>query len=139
MPRARTRLTLQGPTGAMFEKPEEGFDNFDPANSTPLFAYLCSEEGQNITGQAFIVWGREIKVLKRQEMEATFHRKIEEKVSELRGEGGAELEAAHRQIEELTEELTTLKFKHQGDVDQLGMVKGLLNAAEARAKQFEVR
>ena len=46
MPRARTRMTLQGPTGVFFEKPEEGFDNMDPANSTPLFAYLCTPEAQ---------------------------------------------------------------------------------------------
>lgn len=72
MPRARTRLTLQGPGSGMFEKPEQGFDNFDPANSTPLFAYLCSEEAQRITAQAFVVWGKEIKLLKRQEMEASF-------------------------------------------------------------------
>lgn len=72
MPRARTRLTLQGSGGAMFEKPEDGFDNFDPANSTPLFAYLCSEEAARITGQAFVVWGKEVKVLKRQEMETSF-------------------------------------------------------------------
>jgi 3-oxoacyl-[acyl-carrier protein] reductase len=72
MPRARTRLTMQGPGGAMFEKPEDGFDNFDPANSTPLFAYLCSEEAARITAQAFIVWGKEVKILKRQEMQASF-------------------------------------------------------------------
>ena len=72
MPRARTRLTLQGPGGGMFEKPDDGFDNFDPANSTPLFAYLCSEEAQKITAQCFVVWGKEMKLLKRQEMEATF-------------------------------------------------------------------
>ncbi len=72
MPRARTRLTLQGPGGATFQKPDDGFDKFDPANSTPLFAYLCSEEAARITAQAFIVWGKEVKILKRQEMEASF-------------------------------------------------------------------
>ena len=33
MPRARTRMTLQGPFGKMFEAPPEGFDNMNPANS----------------------------------------------------------------------------------------------------------
>ena len=68
MPRARTRLSHRGPGAAMFDKPEEGFDMFDPANSTPLFGYLCSEEAASITGQAFVVWGKEIKILRRQEV-----------------------------------------------------------------------
>ena len=42
MPRARTRMTLQGPFGQMFAAPAEGFDNMNPANSSPLFAYLAS-------------------------------------------------------------------------------------------------
>ena len=73
MPRARTRLSHRGPGAAMFDKPAEGFDMFDPANSTPLFAYLCSEESASITGQAFVVWGKEIKILRRQELSEGIH------------------------------------------------------------------
>ena len=47
----------------MFEKPEEGFDNFDPANVTPLVSYLASPGAANISGNVFIVWGKEIAVL----------------------------------------------------------------------------
>lgn len=72
MPRARTRMTLQGQGGAMFQKPEEGFDHFDPANSIPLFAYLCSPEAQRITAQLFIVWGRQVIVMARMQRAAEF-------------------------------------------------------------------
>jgi len=72
MPRARTRMTLQGQGGAMFQKPEEGFDHFDPANSIPLFAYLCSPEAQRITAQLFIVWGKQVMVMARMQRAAEF-------------------------------------------------------------------
>jgi len=73
MPRARTRMTLQGQGGAMFQKPEEGFDHFDPANSIPLFAYLCSPEAQRITAQLFIVWGKQVMVMARMQRAAEFN------------------------------------------------------------------
>jgi 3-oxoacyl-[acyl-carrier protein] reductase len=72
MPRARTRMTLSGPMGAIFEKPKEGFDNFAPENSTPLFAYLCTPQAQNITAHVFIVWGKQVQVLGRIPKAATF-------------------------------------------------------------------
>jgi len=72
MPRARTRMTLQGPTGIFFQKPEEGFDAMDPANASPLFAYLCTPEAQRITAHVFIVWGKQVQVLARPEKAATF-------------------------------------------------------------------
>jgi 3-oxoacyl-[acyl-carrier protein] reductase len=72
MPRARTRMTLQGPMGSIFEKPKEGFDNFAPENSTPLFAYLCTPEAQNITAHVFLVWGKQVQVLGRIPKAATF-------------------------------------------------------------------
>jgi 3-oxoacyl-[acyl-carrier protein] reductase len=72
MPRARTRMTLQGPTGAIFAKPEEGFDNFAPENSTPLFVYLCTPEAQQITAHVFIVWGKQVQMMARPERAATF-------------------------------------------------------------------
>lgn len=72
MPRARTRMTLQGPMGVFFQKPEEGFDSMDPANATPLFAYLCTPEAGNITASLFVVWGRQVQVIGRIRPEATF-------------------------------------------------------------------
>jgi 3-oxoacyl-[acyl-carrier protein] reductase len=72
MPRARTRLTMQGPTGAIFQKPEEGFDVFAPENVTPLFGYLASPRAARISGQLFIVWGKEVKVVGPPEPRHTF-------------------------------------------------------------------
>ena len=63
MPRARTRMTLSGPTAPIFQKPEQGFDTFGPQNVVPLFAYLCTPRSARVSGQLFIVWGREIKAL----------------------------------------------------------------------------
>jgi len=65
MPRARTRMTLRGPFAGMFEAPAEGFDNMDPGNSSPLFAYLASPRAQSITAQLFIVWGKQVVVMAR--------------------------------------------------------------------------
>jgi len=65
LPRARTRMTLSGQTAAMFEKPEEGFDHFAPENSSPLFVYLASPEAQRVSGQVFVVWGRQVCVVGR--------------------------------------------------------------------------
>jgi 3-oxoacyl-[acyl-carrier protein] reductase len=63
LPRARTRMTMSGPTAPMFAEPEEGFDTFGPQNVVPLFAYLCTERAARVSGQLFIVWGKEIKAL----------------------------------------------------------------------------
>ncbi len=66
MPRARTRMTLTGPNAIFFQEPEEGnFDTFGPQNVLPLFAYLCTPRAEKISGQLFIVWGKEIKALNR--------------------------------------------------------------------------
>ncbi|MCH2172207.1 SDR family NAD(P)-dependent oxidoreductase [Myxococcota bacterium] len=72
MPRARTRMTLKGAMGAMFEKPEEGFDNFDPENSSPLFVYLCTPEAGHISGELFLIWGQATSVWKRPEPYAVY-------------------------------------------------------------------
>jgi 3-oxoacyl-[acyl-carrier protein] reductase len=63
MPRARTRMTMTGPQAPIFQKPEEGFDTFGPQNCVPLFAYLCTPRAARVSGQLFIVWGKEIKAL----------------------------------------------------------------------------
>jgi 3-oxoacyl-[acyl-carrier protein] reductase len=72
MPRARTRMTLQGPNLAIFKEPESGFDHFHPEHVLPLFAYLCTPRAARISGQLFIVWGREIKVIGRPEPKRVF-------------------------------------------------------------------
>jgi 3-oxoacyl-[acyl-carrier protein] reductase len=42
MPRARTRMTMQGPNIPIFKEPESGFDTFNADHVLPLFAYLCT-------------------------------------------------------------------------------------------------
>jgi 3-oxoacyl-[acyl-carrier protein] reductase len=63
LPRARTTMTMSGATAAMFEKPEEGFDVFAPEHVAPLVGYLASPHAANISGNVFIVWGKQIAVL----------------------------------------------------------------------------
>lgn len=48
------------------------------------------------------------------EMESTFHRQLEDRVKEVAGESGEALVEAHRQIEEMTIEMNTLKLKFTG-------------------------
>lgn len=67
MPRASTDMTMQGPTAAMFQAPEEGFHHFDPANVAPLVTYLCSPRAAHISGEVFIAWGNQVQVVKRPE------------------------------------------------------------------------
>jgi NAD(P)-dependent dehydrogenase (short-subunit alcohol dehydrogenase family) len=56
-PRARTRLT-EGTFGSFGPSVEEGqFDVMDPDNIGPFVAWLASDDGADITGQAFMVWG----------------------------------------------------------------------------------
>jgi NAD(P)-dependent dehydrogenase (short-subunit alcohol dehydrogenase family) len=56
-PMARTRLTEQTPgLEDVVKEPESGFDAWDPANVSPMVAYL-STEGCPFTGQAFLVQG----------------------------------------------------------------------------------
>jgi NAD(P)-dependent dehydrogenase (short-subunit alcohol dehydrogenase family) len=58
-PAARTRLTLQTPgLGEAVKEPEDAskFDVWDPANVSPLVAYLATE-GCTITGECFLVQG----------------------------------------------------------------------------------
>jgi NAD(P)-dependent dehydrogenase (short-subunit alcohol dehydrogenase family) len=67
MPRAATDMTMQGPTAAMFQAPEEGFHQFDAANVAPLVTYLCSPRAAHISGEVFIAWGNQVSVVKRPE------------------------------------------------------------------------
>ena len=63
MPRARTDMTMGGGTAALFEKPAEGFDHFDPAHVAPFVGYLASPRSQPISGYVFVVWGKQVTVV----------------------------------------------------------------------------
>ena len=62
-PGARTRLTLATPGLDQIMKPAEGgFDEWDPANISPLVAYLASEECR-FTGETFFVQGGNVTLI----------------------------------------------------------------------------
>ena len=63
-PRARTRMTDTMPNHAMFDKPESGFDVFNPAWPAQLVVFLASEAAGDLNGQGFIVWGGEVMLVK---------------------------------------------------------------------------
>jgi NAD(P)-dependent dehydrogenase (short-subunit alcohol dehydrogenase family) len=60
-PSARTRMTEEV-FADMMRKPERGFDAMDPANISPLVAWLVSSESKDVSGQVFEVSGGEISV-----------------------------------------------------------------------------
>jgi NAD(P)-dependent dehydrogenase (short-subunit alcohol dehydrogenase family) len=59
-PRARTQMTedLGG-----FDATDGDFEVFAPENVSPLVAYLGSPDAARISGQVFVVWGRQISAL----------------------------------------------------------------------------
>ena len=63
-PRARTGLT---DTIASFAPPEgsETFDIYDPANVSPFVVWLCTDDAVDVNGQAFIVGGGGVWLMKR--------------------------------------------------------------------------
>ncbi|GAA4883531.1 SDR family NAD(P)-dependent oxidoreductase [Ferrimonas pelagia] len=71
-PRARTQMTDQGVTAKMFAKPDAGFDTFAPENVSPLVGYLSSEQAGNISGQVFVVWGKNVTVVDKPVMGKSF-------------------------------------------------------------------
>ena len=60
-PAARTRMTdtIRRPRA---ETPTDGFDAFDPANVSPLVAWLASAEAVDVTGRVFNVRGGAISI-----------------------------------------------------------------------------
>lgn len=70
-PRARTRMT-EGTLGGMFDKPEEGFDTFNPENVAPLVGFLASPAAERVSGQVFIAHGKQVSVLKAPGVEKRF-------------------------------------------------------------------
>ena len=56
-PRARTPMTEANPK---FARPDDGFDKYDPANVSPMVAWLASDDAGGVTGQVFIVLGDQI-------------------------------------------------------------------------------
>jgi 3-oxoacyl-[acyl-carrier protein] reductase len=71
-PRARTRMTDSGTLGAIFAQPESGFDNFAPEHVAPLVGYLASPEAERISGQVFIIWGKQLTVVGRPSTDTRF-------------------------------------------------------------------
>ena len=63
-PRARTRMTDTMPNHAMFDKPESGFDVFNPAWPAQLVVFLASEAAGDLNGQGFIVWGGQVDLVR---------------------------------------------------------------------------
>ena len=92
MPRARTRMNDSGPLAAMFQKPEEGFDVFAPENTSPLVAWLASPPAARVSGQLFVVWGKDVTVVSRPTLDVKFHTDGEWSVETLQKELGPHFE-----------------------------------------------
>jgi NAD(P)-dependent dehydrogenase (short-subunit alcohol dehydrogenase family) len=71
-PIARTRMTEAVFAEAM-KKPEAGFDTSDPANVSPLVAFLASSASKAVTGRIWEVTGGRISVMDGYREEASIH------------------------------------------------------------------
>jgi NAD(P)-dependent dehydrogenase (short-subunit alcohol dehydrogenase family) len=60
-PSARTRMTVDVFADQM-AKPDAGFDAMDPANVSPIVAWLASDESTDVTGHVFEVEGGRLSV-----------------------------------------------------------------------------
>jgi NAD(P)-dependent dehydrogenase (short-subunit alcohol dehydrogenase family) len=89
VPGARTRLTLATPgLGEIMSAREGSFDEWDPANVSPLAAYLSSEACA-CTGETFFVQGGVVKRVESWAMAQTFERPGAWTVEELEEELGS--------------------------------------------------
>jgi 3-oxoacyl-[acyl-carrier protein] reductase len=60
-PRARTRM-MEKTFGGFGAAGEGEFDEWDPANISPVVGWLASPSASDVTGQVFIVWSDEVQV-----------------------------------------------------------------------------
>jgi len=60
-PSARTRMT-EAVFAETMAKPDAGFDAMDPANVSPLVAWLASPESAGVTGRVFELEGGSLSV-----------------------------------------------------------------------------
>lgn len=67
-PRARTAMTEVNPK---FAPPEHGFDRYDPANVSPMVAWLASDAASDVSGQVFIVLGDDVHLVRPTEVAST--------------------------------------------------------------------
>ena len=82
-PGARTRLTLATPGLGDIMAPKEGaFDEWDPANISPLVAYLATADCP-FTGETFFVQGGVVKRVQSWEMAETVEQQAKWTVAEL--------------------------------------------------------
>jgi NAD(P)-dependent dehydrogenase (short-subunit alcohol dehydrogenase family) len=62
-PGGRTRMTEQLFAEAMRVETADSFDPFDPANSSPVVAWLASADSAGVTGQVIEAWGGRIAIV----------------------------------------------------------------------------
>jgi NAD(P)-dependent dehydrogenase (short-subunit alcohol dehydrogenase family) len=67
-PLARTRMTAG--LGGMQDAPVEGWDRFDPANTSPVVAWLCAEESGWLSGAVLRVDGDTVQRLRPWDIDA---------------------------------------------------------------------
>ncbi len=84
VPAARTRLTEATPgLGEVVAAPTDGFDLWDPANVSPLVAYLAAADC-DITGRTFFVQGGTVRLMEPWRMGARLEQDARWTVAELR-------------------------------------------------------
>jgi NAD(P)-dependent dehydrogenase (short-subunit alcohol dehydrogenase family) len=85
-PAARTRLTEATPgLGDMVAAPTDGFDVWDPANVSPLVAYLATESC-DVNGRTFFVQGGTVRVMVPWQMGEKLERDTRWSIEELAAE-----------------------------------------------------
>jgi NAD(P)-dependent dehydrogenase (short-subunit alcohol dehydrogenase family) len=86
VPAARTRLTEATPgLGDVVAAPAEGFDLWDPANVSPLVAYLAAADC-DVTGRTFFIQGGTVRLMEPWQMGARLERDERWTIAELEKE-----------------------------------------------------